>query len=198
MDKLGTFIFISRSGCGKGTQAALLSDYLKRNQAADGVFIIESGEELRELSERGGYLSGLVKKTMDKGALLPAFVSVFAWAKEMLHNLKENHHIIMDGAPRRPEEGPMMDSAFRFIGRSGADVIFLYVSEGWATLRLKERGRGDDMGRTDIKNKMEWFKTQVMPTIQKIKETEGYAVYVINGEQTIEEVHKEIISKLES
>ena len=96
MDKLGTFIFIGRSGCGKGTQAALLSDYLKRNQAADGVFIIESGEELRELSERGGYLSGLVKKTMDKGALLPAFVSVFAWAKEMLHNLKENHHIIMD------------------------------------------------------------------------------------------------------
>ena len=196
MNDLGTFIFIGRSGCGKGTQAALLSDYLEKNNPADGVFIIETGEELRDFAEKGGYLPDLVKKVMDGGELLPAFVSVFAWAGQILHNLKENQHIIMDGAPRRPEEASIIDSAFKFLGRRNVQVIFLNVSEEWSVARLKERGRGDDLERSDIKNRMKWLESHVMPTIKKFKETEGYIVHDIQGEQTIEEVHKEIISKI--
>ena len=46
--KFQTFIFIGRSGCGKGTQVALLQEYIKTRDHKRPILYIETGERLRQ------------------------------------------------------------------------------------------------------------------------------------------------------
>ena len=46
--KLQTFIFIGRSGCGKGTQVALLQKYIKTQDYKRPILYIETGERFRQ------------------------------------------------------------------------------------------------------------------------------------------------------
>ena len=43
-----TFVFIGRSGCGKGTQAKLLQDVLKEKNPDQEIFYIETGANFRK------------------------------------------------------------------------------------------------------------------------------------------------------
>ena len=43
-----TFIFIGRSGCGKGTQAELVQEHLKQIDPKRKVLYIQTGAEFRE------------------------------------------------------------------------------------------------------------------------------------------------------
>jgi hypothetical protein len=44
---------------------------------------------------------------------------------------------------------------------------------------------------------MEWFETDVLPTLEVYQHDPRYTVVHINGNQTIEDVHKEILQKLD-
>ena len=46
--KQQSFIFMGRSGCGKGTQAKLLMEYLKKIDPARDIFYLETGAGVRE------------------------------------------------------------------------------------------------------------------------------------------------------
>ena len=46
--ELLTLIFIGRSGCGKGTQAELLQEYIKKLDQQRLIFYIETGERFRQ------------------------------------------------------------------------------------------------------------------------------------------------------
>jgi hypothetical protein len=54
--KLQTFIFIGRSGCGKGTQVALLQEYIKTRDHKRPILYIETGERFRNLLRSLVYL----------------------------------------------------------------------------------------------------------------------------------------------
>ena len=45
---------------------------------------------------------------------------------------------------------------------------------------------------------MNWFETDVLPALEMYKNDPRYSFIHVNGNQTIEEVHKELVVKLES
>jgi len=191
------YIFIGRSGCGKGTQAELLIEYLKKQNPEREVFRLESGERFRELVKGDSYTSKLARKVNDEGGLQPAFLSIYVWSDILINNLKEDDHLILDGVPRREEEAISLKKALINYEYKEANVLFLNVSESWAKKRLSERGRDDDKGEKELENKMKWFEKRVVPTIEYLKnERTPFIFHEVNGEQTIEEVHNEILGKL--
>jgi adenylate kinase family enzyme len=58
------------------------------------------------------------------------------------------------------------------------------------------RGRDDDKDESNIANKMTWFETEVLPTLEIYKADPRYTILHINGNQSIEEVHKDIVKGL--
>ena len=69
------FIFFGISGSGKGTQAKLLIDYLKKMDPAHETMYIETGARIREfIADNAGYTRDVVKEIIDRGGLLPEFI----------------------------------------------------------------------------------------------------------------------------
>ncbi len=193
--ELKTIIFIGRSGCGKGTQAKLLIEKLKEAQDRD-VFYMESGERFREFISGSTHTAKESKKIMTEGGLQPAFLAVHIWSHLMIEQMEPEKHIIIDGTPRLLDEAKILDSAFLFYGRENPTVIFLDTGIDWSYKRLEERGRMDDKKKGDIEKRFAWFEDSVMPVIEYYKGNSRYNFIQINGEQPIEDVHKEIMEKI--
>ena len=191
-----TFIFFGASGSGKGTQANLLIEYLKKTDSEKPVLYIENGEKFREfVSKEKSLTVDLTKKIMDDGGLAPDFLSVWMWSNFLIHNITGNEHLVFDGLSRREHEAPVLDSAVKFYKREMPVVIIIEVSKQWSTDRLLGRGRSDD-NEEDIKNRLDWYDKNVLPAIAYFKNDPYYTVVSVNGEQTIEEVHNEVMAKL--
>jgi len=189
------FIFIGMSGCGKGTQAKLLGEYLKKVDPKREVFFLETGAEFRRFIQGEGYTQRLSKKIYDEGGSQPEFLSVYMWSHLIAENFKEDEHLIVDGTPRRFHEAGALDSAFDFYSREKPYFIFLNIGKEWATERLTGRGRIDD-NHDDIKARLNWYETDVVPAINFYRNNPKYNFLEINGEQTIEKVHQDIWDKL--
>jgi adenylate kinase family enzyme len=190
-----TYIFISRSGGGKGTQIALLEEHIKDNSMGE-VFHLEAGDEFREFISGNTYSSNLAKEINDKGELQPAFLAVWAWSNEFIKNLKKEHILMIDGTPRKLIEAKLLEEALDFYGREKIKIVFINVSREWAIERMKERKRKDDKSFESIAKRLDWFDDQVLPVLDYFKKNDNYEILEINGEQTIGAVHREIIEKL--
>ncbi|KKQ34546.1 MAG: hypothetical protein US50_C0044G0004 [Candidatus Nomurabacteria bacterium GW2011_GWB1_37_5] len=201
-----TYIFIGRSGCGKGTQSELLQKYIKENDPEKRtVFYLESGDKFREFISSSGHTASLAREISQTGGLQPAFLAVHIWSHLMIEQMEGNKHVIIDGSPRKLDEAKILSEALNFYGRKPT-VVYMNVSRAWAEDKLIKRGRADDIRKEDIQRRLDWFDRDVMPTVEYLKglslapQDGGTvpAVYFldINGDQTIDEVHREIISKL--
>src|SRR3989338_9579148 len=133
---LKTFIFIGRSGCGKGTQAKLLIDEIKKRDSAHEVFYLESGEKFRELLRGNNFTARLARDIGDKGLLQPAFLAIHVWSHLFIENIKGNEHLIVDGTPGKLSEARILADALRFYKRSQPVALNINVSRDWATERL--------------------------------------------------------------
>ncbi|MFA5838644.1 MAG: nucleoside monophosphate kinase [Candidatus Paceibacterota bacterium] len=191
-----TFIFIGPSGCGKGTQAELLISYLKENDPQRKVFYLESGEKIRNFMNGESYSSELSRELYEKGILQPEFLAVWVWSDILIENIKGGEHLVVDGTPRKLREAKAFDTAIRFYKREGTHVIFINVSRLWSKERLVERGRADDKMKGDIEKRLGWYEKEVTPTIEYLKNDPNYKFHEINGEQSIEGVHNEILAKV--
>lgn len=190
-----TFIFFGPSGSGKGTQAGLLQEELKKKNSKRKILYLETGKKLRGLSEGESLTAKLVKEMLDKGELAPLFLPVYAWTEFLIQNLSGEEHLFLDGSPRRFEEAHILDSAIKFYKRENPIVISIEVSDEWATKLLKGRGRGDDTDE-EIKKRLAWYHENVIKAIEYFKNNSYYKFVPINGEQSIEDVHKEIMEKV--
>jgi adenylate kinase family enzyme len=189
------FILIGRSGCGKGTQAEMLKKDLE-TKGVENVVHITTGGSFREFITRDTYVSSLTRDLVKTGGLPSEFLAVWNWTNIFINTLKGGETVLLDGAPRRPLEVEQLHGAITFLGYENPIVIYVNVSEKWATERLLARGRDDDKNQEDIARRMGWFEKDVLPTIDVYLHDPRYKVLHINGEQTVEEVHKEIIDKL--
>jgi len=191
-----TIIFHGISGAGKGTQAHLLKQYIEERDAQNPVVYLSTGQAFRAFMEGQTFAAKRVKALLDEGGLLPNFLAVWIWADFLNHHVfTGKEHIIFDGAARRVTEGPMMDSALEFFERKNPVVFVLNVSRERAIEHLKKRGRYDD-NDDDIKARLDWYETNTKPTIEYFRSNPIYRVFDVNGEQGIEAVHQEIITKL--
>jgi adenylate kinase family enzyme len=190
-----TFIFMGQSGSGKGEQSTRLQKVLREKFPQDELLYLETGPNFRKLIAGEKYSNKLAKAISDKGEIQPAFLPVYFWAGTLLDNLKGDEHIVFDGICRRLMEAEVFTTAMEFYDRKPI-VIYIKVSRDWAIDRLTGRGRADDKSLEMITGRLDWFDEFTMPVVDYFKTSNQYTVLEINGEQTKEEVEREILQKL--
>lgn len=196
---LHTVIFIGRSGCGKGTQAQLLMDRVRRLEpdlpAGRQVLYVETGEHFRKFIRSQGYSSELSRQIYDSDERQPDFLACWMWSSILIDELHEGMHLVFDGAPRAIPEAELLTSALKFYKREKPTVIYIDVTRKWSEEKLLARRRLDDMNLSKIDKRLDWFDKDVIPAVEYFKKNPYYRVIEINGEQTIPRVHADIIGE---
>ncbi len=188
MTKPINFIFIGRSGSGKGTQAELLMEKFPE------IYYISTGDLIRKLAALPTDAGVRFKQLLNDGGLLTDDVAIMLWMHEISFNVRGDQGIIGDGFPRRLAEAETLHRFLEWLGRwEDTKLIWIDISPEEATKRLKNRGREDDTDHS-IGQRLDWFDHEVMPVINYFKSRNK--ITRINGEQTIEAVAKEILSKI--
>lgn len=191
-----TFIFIGRSGCGKGTQADLLMTHLcEFKDKSCKTLHIETGALLREFAKGNSYTQKLCNEKMKVGGLMPEAVMVALWENHLIEHFSGQENLIFDGCPRKVHEAQLLDSALKFYKIEKPTVLYINVSRDWSEKRLLGRARKDDTPEA-IQKRLDWFETEVVPTLNFFKNNSYYNFLDINGEQSIEDVQKEILAKI--
>ncbi|MBX4181356.1 nucleoside monophosphate kinase [Candidatus Parcubacteria bacterium] len=192
---LNTIIFIGRSGCGKGTQAALLKNLISRfDEEGRQILYIESGEHFRRFIRGENHSSLISKQIYAKDERQPDFLACWLWGSVLINELSDNMHLMFDGSPRSINEAKLMTSALNFYKREKPTVIHINVSRKWSETHLLARGRSDDVNLAKIDKRLDWFEQDVVPAIEYFKDNPYYRFFEVNGEQSIEAVHAEIIA----
>lgn len=194
--ELQTVIFIGRSGAGKGTQAGFLKKFLHDQPSEAPVLLVETGKYFREYVEREGYTWERARSVNSLGDRQPEFLAVWVWGSFFIEQFRGNEHLIFDGTPRSFNEAMMLHSLFPFYQRKRPIVVFLETSARWVEERLYERGRSDDMNPGVIQRKLSWYEKDVVPAIDFYRSAPEYHFLNINGEQSPETVHTDILKGL--
>src|SRR3989344_3468777 len=189
-----TFIFFGPSGSGKGAQAKLLIEKLNVVDSEKRVLYLETGEKLREFVKEASLTAKLAKEVLNSGGLMPEFIPIWVWTEFLIRHVSGDEHLIIDGSPRKLDEATILDSALQFYKREKPFVISIEVSDAWARERMQGRQRSDD-NKNEINERLLWYKNNVLPAINYFRDNLFYTFVPINGEQSIEEVHKEILGK---
>lgn len=191
-----TIILLGSQGSGKGTQARLLTDaLLKGNNGHQSVFNFESGASFREIMSGTSYTATLVKKKLTNGEILPDFFPVWMWTDAFMKNLDHGEHIILDGFPRTVVQAQLLNETLAFYERTHICVLDLDIGRAEAEKRLLARGRSDDT-KEGIEKRLAWYEKEVKPVIEFYKGYQGCTYVHINGEQSVEMVHRDIVKAL--
>lgn len=185
--KVPCIILAGPPGCGKGTQAKIISKGMKWKH-------ISTGDILRDSDNKE------IKKLMKTGNLLPDDLV----GKELLNYLKKlTKHTqpkgyIFDGYPRNLQQKTIFDEICRINNISLEYVFFLNVPEKILRERIKERGkssgRSDDKSDKAFQIRMEEYNEQTLPMIESMRN--GSNFLEISGEKELDEVTKVIFKKL--
>jgi adenylate kinase len=195
MNKPYTFIFFGTVGSGKGTQVELLKKYLTEHNISDDVVSTSTGVEYRKLIESGNYTGTIVKETVEKGHLQPDFLTISLFTDILIDSMKENTIFISDGFPRTIAQSETFEKAMEFYNRKNIHIIYIELDKEEAEKRMKLRGRSDDTEK-GIAKRFDEYVNNVIPSMNYFKDKENYIIHVINGKQSIEEVHNDIIKVL--
>ena len=213
-------MLIGRSGCGKGTQAKLLMKHF------GNFFYVSTGNLLRDLSKLDTSVGKQVKRILADGDLIPDFMVIGLWMKELCNNLKDDQGVLFDGALRRVAEAEQADRFMDFLERKDTLIpILLNISKKEAFDRLTKRrickkcGKlipwvgeskklekcdscgGELFSRPDdkpqaIENRLDYFDKEVVKVLDYYKKDN--LLITINGEQLIDDVFKDILKNIES
>lgn len=190
-----TLIFIGRSGCGKGTQARLFQNRLDKLDREDRrILYVETGENFRHFIRGQNFSSKLSKAVYDCDERQPNFLACWMWSNMLIEELEDGMHLIFDGAPRARPEAELLTTALHFYGREKPVVIHINVSRTWSEEKLLKRGRADDLNLEKIDKRLDWFDKDVIPAINYFRSDPFYRFIEVDGEQSIEKVHSDIIA----
>jgi adenylate kinase len=183
-----TFLMMGRPGSGKGTQAQLLAEKI-------GGVVCSSGARLREMASSGSYFGLRAKKVMDAGDLMPVWVSQYLF-EEALLKLEPNSAVVFEGSCRILEEAKRFHEAAVWLERP---YIAIYLDAPEDALRERILKRTSLEKRTDdnaaiLKERFDNFTELTMQSINYFK-SEG-TLLVINGDQSIEGVHADVLEAL--
>jgi len=212
-------IVIGPPGSGKGTQSKLLCRHF-------GLEYVGSGDILRARQKVGDFTGQKLIKVMGKGELIPSFVivKILGDKLEKLKNKSKNKGFVLDGWTRIIYEAILADEALGWYGwNKNVKVILLKISRRESYNRLTKRRQCKKCGRLipwlgefkklkkcdkcggklvtrrddkieSIKMRLEEFKNQTVPSINYYKKQKR--LIKINGEQSIEDVFKDILKAL--
>ena len=189
-----TFVFFGQVGSGKGTQVKLLMDYLKSQDSKEIVYG-GTGESFRKLISSDGFIAKAIHDAMNRGELQPDFLTNAIFANILIDSLDDQKHLIADGYPRTLNQAENFEKMMQFFEREEVKIIYIELSEAEATKRNLLRGRADDT-EDGLKKRFAEYKNNVIPAMNYFKDKAGYKIFTINGEQTVENVYKDIIKAL--
>ena len=210
-------ILLGAPGSGKGTQAEVLSQEI-------GLLHIASGDLFRQAEKEGTDLGLLAKSYMEKGLLVPDEITI-QMLSERITSPESSQGFILDGFPRTLEQAQALDKALAGEDKAIDKVVYIKVSNQELLRRLSGRwicrqcqtpyhlvsspprvaGKCDHCGgklyqrpddtRETAEKRLEVYFTQTVPLIDYYQQ-KGELVE-INGEQSIEEVGKELLALLQ-
>jgi adenylate kinase len=212
-------IIMGPPGSGKGTQAKLLAKKF-------GLEYIGSGDVLRARQKVGDFTGKKLIKVMDRGELAPSFVVVKTLGDvlEKLKRQPKIKGMVLDGWTRIIFEAILADEALNWYEwDKNVKVILLNISRRESYNRLTKRRQCKKCGRIipwvgefkklkkcdkcngklvtrpddkmeSIKMRLEEYKNKTIPAINYY-EKQGRLIE-INGEQSIEDVFKDILKAL--
>jgi len=217
--KIIIIVLLGKSGSGKGTQAELLVKKFSLDY-------VSAGDLLRARIKKADFTGEKIKELMLKGILHPVGIVFKLWLDriEELKNKKNLKGFVMDGNPRRLFEAILIDQALGWYGwDKSIKAILVNISDREAIWRLTKRRicqnckelipflgefrkikkcprcggklikRPDDTLKS-AKNRLAWFKKDVQPIVNYYKKS-GRLIKV-NGEQSIENVFKDILKAI--
>ena len=189
-----TFIFFGLVGSGKGTQINLLINLLKAKDGREVVYAYP-GKEYRELVQGSSYAGSLIKESLERGELQPDTITNAIFGHQLMAELKADVHMIADGYPRTLNQAENFEALLKFFKRGTVKIVYITLSEAEAMKRNLLRGRTDDT-EEGIKRRFYEYTTNVVPAMNYFKDEPGYELYEINGEQSVEDVHGDILKAL--
>ena len=186
MDKVFNLIILGPQGSGKGTQAELLQ---KKLSAA----LFGAGDTLRDIAKQNTELGRLVHQTINvEGKLLePELITRVM--KERIQTAPKDKNVIIEGYPRSVSQYELFKQFWTVLNRGDFSALFIDLGEEDAVKRLMLRKRIDDT-ESAIRQRLQLFYSETLPMV-KAMEVDGKVIR-INGAPSIEEVHKEILEKL--
>jgi adenylate kinase len=175
-------ILIGIQGSGKSTQGNLLSAKL-------GIPYLSTGHIFREMAKENTPLGKKVKEIMTAGLLQPDDLTVQV-VESYLKRPEYAQGYIMDGFPRTVEQVEKFQNGV-------SKVVCLNISDKEALKRLAYQNDGTrpDDSVAAIEKRIELFHAVTQPVIDYYKH-KGMLVEV-DGEQTIEVIHEQIVKALE-
>jgi len=213
-------IILGPQGSGKGTQAKLLQKKLKLEYVGSGDLVRER-QKVKDFTGRR-----LLEVSAKRGELIPTFLISKLWTDkfEKLKQNPKFNGFVFDGSPRKLIEVTLVEEALNWYEwQKNVKIVLVNISKKESIWRLTKRrickccGRvipyvgefrklkkcdkcgGKLITRADdtvkgVKERLEWFKADVVPVINYYKK-QGRLIEV-DGEQSIENVFKDILKKL--
>jgi adenylate kinase len=177
-------VLLGIQGSGKSTQGNLLHKKL-------GIPYLSTGHIFRELAKEHTPLGRYIKEVMHSGALVPDHKTLTI-VTEYLSRPEYAKGFIMDGFPRTLKQAEAFEQDLD-------DVIYLEVSDREALWRLSYREEDGGEERDDetlaaVRKRIELFHKYTEPVLGFYHRKRR--LIEINGEQSIEAIHKEIMNKL--
>ncbi|TAJ15859.1 nucleoside monophosphate kinase [Patescibacteria group bacterium] len=180
------FFFVGRIASGKETQSVRLAEKL-------GYKVFMTGAKFREIVASGSLLGNRIKSDYEQGLLMPSWVANYM-LEEFLFNLPPTEGAIFEGSGRDVDQARVIDEVCTWLGRTYT-VLNLDVSEDEVIKRSLLRGRDStDKDESVIRMRLAEYNRSTKPAIDHFKSI-GRCID-INGENTPDEVHAEVMEKV--
>lgn len=187
-------IFYGPEGSGKGTQAKLLSEKLN-------LPLLISGDLIRNAAANDkGIIGDICREALNDGKYVADTVMFVLW-KIRLKQEDALHDWVMDGFPRNVDQAKFLVNKIDKYGYKIEKVFYLKLSEEESLKRLILRGRKLHEGSNELHDSPERVKQRL--AIYKSGEKAVLAFFrnlgvleEIDGERSIEEIHRDIVSRL--
>lgn len=190
-----TLIFLGPQGSGKGTHAVELESDLKRLDPSRPVIHFEMGKSLRELAAQESYTGELLRELIGRGELVPFNISSSVLSSYLIEHMRGNEHLIIDGFPRSEDQMLVLNAMVAFYKRENPTVVHINISDEEGLKRLLLRGRADDT-EENIKKRLAWTRAEWEKILALLVQNPIYRIVEIDGDHSIDEVHREILSAL--